>query len=89
MYTINSNSGKVSHGIKKFIVDTVDDIFELPIADTAAGSTAFVIENSTYYMLNNQKQWKKVNLGTSGGGSGGGSDTPVLPDEIIYDGGIV
>lgn len=52
MYTINSNSGKISHGTKKYIVDTASDILELPTNDAAPGSLAFVIDTSTYYMLN-------------------------------------
>lgn len=88
MYTINSNSGKVAHGIKKYIVDTANDILELPTKDAAPGSLAFVIDNSNYYMLNHQGQWKKVNLG-AGSGTGGGGDTPDMPEDIIYDGGLV
>lgn len=87
MYTINSNSGKVAHGIKKYIVDTANDILELPTKDAAPGSLAFVIDNSNYYMLNHQGQWKKVNL--SAGSGGGGGDTPDMPEDIIYDGGLV
>ena len=88
MYTINSNSGKISHGTKKYVVDTASDILELPINDAAPGSLAFVIDTSTYYMLNHQGQWKKVTL-SSGSGSGSGGGGTESPDDIIYDGGII
>jgi hypothetical protein len=53
------------------------------------GTTAFVIENSKYYMLNGQKQWKEINPFGSSAGGGGGGDYPTPDDEIIYEGGGV
>lgn len=40
---------------------------------TRAGSTAFVIETSTTYILNHSKEWKKIENNTE------------LPNEIIGD----
>lgn len=71
------------YGIKHYYADTYNDIVEIPIKDTAPGSTVFVIDTSTYYMLNNQKKWISVQLSTGGGGGG----TP--GGEIIYEGGGV
>ena len=59
MFTITGNSGHVAYGIKEFMCDTVADIDDLPI-DIAIGSTAFVIEGSKVYMLNNQRRWVEV-----------------------------
>lgn len=83
MAFIASNSGKIAYGIKKFILDTEN---ELPLVDTTnlyPGSTAFIIESSNNYMLNSQLEWKKVTLA----GSGGGSNDP-SGDDIIYEGGV-
>ena len=88
MYSISANRNRVAYDIKKFIVDLTSDIQTLP-TDCSAGSTAFVIEKSSRYMLNNNKQWVKIqsNSGSSSGGGEGGGDDP--DTEIIYDGGVI
>ena len=89
MYSISANRNKVAYDTKKFIVDFVSDIPTLP-TDCAPGSTAFVIESSTHYMLNNYKQWVEVELGSSGGSSGGGTgDGDDVITNVIYDGGVI
>ena len=59
MFTIIKEKDKQTNNIQEFICDFEIDINNLPI-DIAAGSTAFVIENSSVYMLNNNKQWVKI-----------------------------
>lgn len=59
MFTITSNSGHVAYGTKDFVCDTIDDIQDLPI-DISAGSTAFVIEGSKAFVLNNEHEWKEI-----------------------------
>jgi hypothetical protein len=86
MFSILSNRGKVAYGQKEFVVDLASEISSLPTKCTP-GSTAFVIETSQYYMLNNQRQWVKVNL-ASGSGTGGGGDLPE-DGEVIYNGGVI
>jgi hypothetical protein len=54
MAFIYSNSGKTAYGVKKYVVDTVSEIVNLP-TNITIGSTVFVIENSSSYMLNSQK----------------------------------
>ena len=80
---IVSNAGKTAYGIKAYVLDTVDDLVRIDPANLYPGSTAFIIDSSTHYMLNNKKVWMKVDLGS---GSGGGGTTP---DHITYDGGVV
>ena len=80
MFTILSNSGKPADYITEYLLDTAADVANLPTSG-APGSKAFVIEDSTYYMLNHAKTWVKVNLASGGGGNSGGG-------EIIYDGGV-
>ena len=85
MYSLISHRGIYNEAIRQYIVDFETDIAEVP-TDAPAGSKCFVIENSTTYMLNHQKQWIKVNL--SSGNGGGGGTTPDK-EEIIYEGGVL
>lgn len=55
---IIKNSGHVAYGIKDYILDTTNDIQSLP-TDTP-GSTAFIIADSSTYILNGSKQWVKI-----------------------------
>lgn len=80
---IASNSGRVSYGVKRLILDTATELADLDTKNLYTGSTAFIIESSETYMLNSKKEWKKVNLGTNSGGGGGGTG-----DETIYEGGV-
>ena len=59
MFTITKEKDKQTNNIQEFICDFEIEINNLPV-DIAAGSTAFVIENSSAYMLNNRKVWVKI-----------------------------
>ena len=83
MISLFSNGGKRAYYTHEYIVDVQADIANLP-TDVNPGSKAFVIADSTYYMLNHQHKWIKVNLAN---GSGGGSGSDPSVEEIIYDGG--
>ena len=91
MYSISANRNKIAYDVKRFVIDFTSDIPLLP-KDCAAGSTAFIIENSTRYMLNNNGQWVLIRNsgGSSGGGNGGGGEggDDVITD-AIYDGGVI
>lgn len=52
-------SGKVQYNVVTLAVDTEADIATLS-TDYAPGSTAFVIETSTAYMLNGEHIWKEL-----------------------------
>lgn len=54
-----STSGHTAYGVKEFIVDTEEDIKNLPI-DIPMGSTALVIGNSTVWCLDGQGEWKQI-----------------------------
>lgn len=84
MFSLFSNSGKRAYFTHEYIVDTPSDIAQLP-TDINPGSKAFVISNSTYYMMNHQRQWIKINIGNES--SSGEDDSTV--EEIRYDGGGV
>jgi len=97
---IRANGNRLAHGIKKFTVDTFDEIAKINLAAVAMGSIAFVIDTSETYMLNGSRVWVKVTLsgGSSGGSSGSGDiiydgglpgDDNTDPDDVIYEGGII
>lgn len=85
MITIGVNTGKKPfYNAASFICDFQSDVANLP-TNRGVGSTAKVLENGNFYILNSEKQWI---LQTSSGGGGGGG----LPPEdttIIYDGGVI
>lgn len=97
MGNIIRNSQRIGYGIKKFVVDTVEDIKNIPLLSTTLpGSTVFVTSNSSQYILNKNYSWVKINTSSAGVGgddsAGGGEDegpdggnTP-SDDEIVYDG---
>lgn len=68
MISIISNSGHVAHGIKEFVLDTQDDLENLPV-DIQAGSKAYIIETGISYILNSQGEWSQ-NMSASGNGNG-------------------
>lgn len=57
-----------------FVCDTISDLALLP-ADAPHGSSAFVIEDSTTWMIDSSGIWMEVQIGGSGGGGGGGDIT--------------
>ena len=77
-FSIFSNSGKKAYGIKNFIVDTPADIDKLS-KNYTPGCMAFVISNSTYYMLNHQQEWKKIKIPVNGSGGSSGSEEDFDP----------
>lgn len=85
MYTIRANSNRIAYGVKRYTLDTIDDLKKLNISTAFPGSTAFIVETSTRYILNNKKQWiKSSNSSGEGDSSGGGSS-----GDEYYDGGSI
>ena len=61
MTSITKQSGKDSTYLTDFVGDTVSDITSLPhLGTVAAGSTCFIIENSSVYMLGNDDIWHEI-----------------------------
>lgn len=54
-----SQSGQIQYNIVELVIDTEADRQALS-TDFAPGSTVFVVENSFVYMLNGNKEWKKI-----------------------------
>lgn len=65
-HSLIGQNGKPVYGLKNYILDTKEDLKDLTIADTI-GSTAFVIEESKMYVLNNNREWVPTSMS---GGSG-------------------
>ena len=59
MINMSSQSGHTTYGLKEYILDTPEDLQDLPIADKA-GSTAFIISTSQVYMINSKGEWKEI-----------------------------
>ena len=60
-----------------YVCDTTEDVAFLP-TDSVIGSTAFVIENSTRWMINSRGEWVQILVGEEGGGGGSTSGAPLL-----------
>lgn len=89
-YTAIYANGSTFNMVKKFVIDSFNEIYEIDTSQLSPGSTAFDISSSKIYMLNNKKQWIEVQIGSSGGGTDYDGGTPgTSGGDIIYDGGGV
>lgn len=53
---IYSNSGHTAYGLKEFVIDSEEDIKNLPL-DCPAGSAALCLSTGDVYMLNTKDEW--------------------------------
>lgn len=83
MINIAANGNKKAYGIKHYNLDTVEELANLDPKYEIMGTTAFIINNSKYYMVNGSNEWTEIHP------KGSGSTTPDTDDEVIYDGGGV
>ena len=89
-YTAIYANGSTFNMVKKFVIDSFNEIYEIDTSQLSPGSTAFDISSSKTYMLNNKKQWIEVQIGSSSGGTDYDGGTPgASGGDIIYDGGGV
>lgn len=89
-YTAIYANGSTFNMVKKFVIDSFNEIYEIDTSQLSPGSTAFDISSSKTYMLNNKKQWIEIQIGSSGGGTDYDGGTPgTSGGDIIYDGGGV
>ena len=51
---------RTDYNYKEYILDKERDLDEVPITGCAPGSVCFIIETSDVYMLNSNKEWKKI-----------------------------
>lgn len=61
MISIMEKSGHTQYGLTQFVLDSEDDLENLPIDGLAMGCTAFIIETSEVYMFSSKKkEWIKI-----------------------------
>ena len=92
---IKRNSNKIAYGIKHYTFDTEADLLSNRFITIQPGSTAFIVDTSTTFMLNEAYQWIKIkssNNNSEGGNTppdSGGNGNEGENDDIIWDGGDV
>lgn len=59
MINLYSQNGDVQYNIREYIVDTEDEIANLP-KGAAMGSTALVLSTAELFMLDGQGEWVKI-----------------------------
>lgn len=59
MISIVQTDDNVHYGVNSYVADTEEDVKSLPTT-CKMGSTAFIIETSSMYMLNSKGEWKKI-----------------------------
>ena len=67
-YTAIYANGSTFNMVKKFVIDSLNEIYDIDTSQLSPGSTAFDISSSKTYILNNKKQWIQVQVGTGGSG---------------------
>ena len=58
-YRVIANGEDMQSGVVEIVADTLADVSTLP-TNYSAGSDAIVIENSSVWMLGNDKQWHEI-----------------------------
>lgn len=92
---IKRNSNRIAYGIKHYTFDTEADLLSNKFITIQPGSTAFIVDTSTTFILNEAYQWIKIkssnNSSNNGNTSpdGGGNDNEDENDDVIWDGGDI
>ena len=68
-YTVIYANGSTFNMVKRFVIDSFNEIYDIDTSQLSPGSTAFDISSNKTYMLNNKKQWIEIQVNTGGGGS--------------------
>lgn len=79
MISLYKQDGEVLYGIKEFLLDSKDDLKDLP-TNLRSGSSAFIIPTGEVYFLNGSKKW--VPVGSSSSNSGD-STTNCSCEEVL------
>ena len=59
MINIIKQGGDEIAYVKEFVADTIADIASLP-TNCAPGSSCFILENSSVWMLNSNNVWQEI-----------------------------
>lgn len=65
MFSLYKNDGEILYGIKEYIIDSLEDIKDLP-KNLRPGSTAIVISTGQTYMFSPQQKWVLFGRPSSG-----------------------
>lgn len=60
MIALMGQGGHTTYNLKEFVLDSEDDLENLPVEGIPMGSYAFVISTSEVYMFNSNKEWIKI-----------------------------
>ena len=77
---IVSNSGKIAYGVKRYILQSDDEVANLPLNVTPGSSAKNFLTGKEWVFVDRTHGWVQVKT-QSGGGSGGGND----PDNGMLD----
>lgn len=58
--TVRSGADYMAPYVKELIVEEESDLEDVGTGDKSPGSCCLVIETGDVYILNNEKEWKKV-----------------------------
>ena len=64
-------NGSTFNMVKKFVIDSLNEIYEIDTSQLSPGSIVLDISSSKTYMLNNKKQWIEVQVNTGADGKDG------------------
>jgi hypothetical protein len=76
MINLYKQDGEILYGIKEFLLDSEDDVKDLPTKKIHVGSMAMVIPTGAIYILNGFSEWVKIS------GSSGSNGTLIAPTDI-------
>lgn len=76
MVNLYKQDGETLYGIKEYLIDSKEDLKDLPTKTIRIGSTALIIPDGILYILNGHHEWVEFG-GSSSGGGGSSSSTEV------------
>ena len=60
MYFITKQADKTTQYINELIADTMEDLSSINVSNMRPGSICLVIEPTSVYILNTEKEWKQL-----------------------------
>lgn len=73
MVSLYKQDGETLYGIKEFLLDSVEDLTDIPIAKLKPGSSALIIPTGELYIFSGNKEWQVL----------GGKTITENPDAIL------
>ena len=59
MVKMTATNGQIQYGVDEFVIDTPDDIKDLP-RKSVMGSYALCLSNGSVYVKNSNGEWKEL-----------------------------